>query len=183
MPTFTPKNDIEAIDFILNEMFKEKVPYCFNDEIIRGYFDSSYLHEADRIIRKMTGLGLIIYKKDPIHKILEELFYISDFGIEILNEHGTYSNYISSSLASDKRKNKAKAFDRVIKNGNLIAAILISGLSLFVTQLPISSNKQLHQIKQDIQLVSNKLDSLKQLLHNIPIIIKTKEVKDTAIKK
>jgi hypothetical protein len=158
---FIPSNDIEAIDRILQTIYEEKVPYLFGEENLKEMFDESYYYDAARVWRKMKKLELIT----PHHK-LQNLFNISDFAVEIINEHKTYSNYISSTLSQTRKKEKKIMFDRVIANGNTIAALLISSLSLVLTQCPKGSSKGQQKIEQGLESVARGLDSLKQVLHN-----------------
>ena len=138
-----PSNDIEAIDYILAKIFTDKIPYWVEVEILRDLFESSYFHEVDRIVRKMKKLDLL--SDNPS---LKNVFCISDYSREILNEYHSYSNYLSANLSNERKKDKAVIFDRLIKNGNIIAALLISALSLVLTQFPIGGMNRQDRIEK-----------------------------------
>jgi len=93
---------------------------------------------------------------------------ISDSAREMLNKHGSYKTYIQQEVNKKRKEEKKIIFDRYIKNGNVIAALLISSLSLVLSQCPISSNKEMKKIEEGQQSLATELDSIKQALRNIP---------------
>jgi hypothetical protein len=174
----TPHNDIEAIEHILEALFKDKMPNWHNEQMVGELFDESYSYESDRILRKIKKLDLITYHDD-----LNFLFQISDYAIEILNQHGSYLNFISSNIEANRKKDKEIIFDRLVKNGNIIAALLISAVSLILTQCPKDSAKRQEKIEQGLQSVATQLDSLKQVLRNNQTQLMSKSAQDTATSK
>ena len=159
-----PKNDTEAINRILEEVYDEElIPYYFDDVSVAILFVDSYAHELARIIRKMLKLDLIYI--DAKNK---NLYQISDHAREIIQDYGSYSNYILQDLDIKKKEDKKIVFDRLIKNGNIMAALLISTLSLVLSQFPIGNKKRQQKIEQGIESLAKQLDSLKQELHNTP---------------
>ena len=173
-----PQNDIEGMNTILHEIGKNGVPYLFTKKMLTDLFDESYFYEADRLIRKLNKLGLIEY-----HKGLQDALQISDYAREIINEYDSYSNYISSTLTSKKKEDKKIIFDRVFKNGNIIAALLISSLSLVLTQCPIQNKLVQTKIEQELKSVAMQLDSLKQVLRNNQLKQSQQQKVDTATNK
>jgi hypothetical protein len=176
---YKPRYDNEAIDIILTKIFSEGIPYWNSEKSIDEIFDTSYLHEVDRILRKMKKLDLIQYHDN---KDLG-MFQITDSAIEILNQYGSYLNYISSTLSIRKKEEKKIFFDRILKNGNVVAALCISSLSLILSQCPIGSNTKQQKIEEGIQSIAKELDSLKKSLQQSSLQQSRKLEKDTATNK
>lgn len=173
----TAKNDIEAIDFILSKIYEDRIAYKIDESVVKDLFTETDYTDAERIYRKLKKLELITQNKISV------FYTISDYAIEIINEHKTYSNYISSTLATQRKKDKGVIFDRVIKNGNIIAALLISALSLVLTQCPKDNSKEQQRIEQGLQSIVKELDSLKKVLPQSPQQKAMKPSQDTATNK
>ncbi len=87
-------------------------------------------------------------------------FTLSQEGRQKILKHHSYLNY----LKYLNKEEKNKTFERNIKNGNLIAAIIISLTTVILTQLPTHNSRQQKKLEQGIESLAKELDSIKQLL-------------------
>lgn len=106
-------------------------------------------------------------------------FTLSTEGRQKILKYHSYLNY----LKSLKKEENSKAVERNIKNGNLIAAIIISVTTVILTQLPTRSSKQQKKLEEGIESIAKELDSLKQELHTLQIQPNRRQVTDTATSK
>ncbi len=180
----TPNNDIEAIDIILSEILCEGIPQWFDESAITNLFDNSYYHEASRIFRKMQKLELIEKSDKGFGGIpVWNPYSITDHAREILHQHSSYAKYLEYQDTLKKKESKTVFLDRFIKNGNVIAALLLNVVTIVLSRCSKEDNTKQQKIEEGIQLVSKELDSLKQVLRNIPIPPMPKPKEDTATKK
>jgi hypothetical protein len=137
------------------------------------------LHHWDvaRFVDKLCLLQLIkrVRSNNVIH------LKMAPHGMEIMRKHNSYLNYLRFEEAKNKKQERQERFDRNIKNGNIVAVVLISAMTVLLTQCPTSSNKQ--QIGLDTQLVAKRIDSLKQSLQQMQEKIEKLSIRDTATSK
>ncbi|MFN8290759.1 MAG: hypothetical protein U0U70_10910 [Chitinophagaceae bacterium] len=136
-----------------------------------------------RILRRLDNEGLI-----SCHGASNSLEagFIEDMTISLSKEgrtmmlnHGSYKSYKKAL----KRKSKNENIDRNIRNGNIVAALIVSVTALILTQCPIGLKKRQQKIEEGIQSIARELDSLKKVLQQPQIQSKTQVTKDTATNK
>jgi hypothetical protein len=177
------KTDTEIIDFILSIFYSDGkyvyVPLTYINEEVNKISNEIHPWDITRIIDNLIKQGLI--KKV---NITEGLTYAIDAnGMIIMRQHGSYSNYLEYIKKDEIKKTRSEKFDRSIRNGNIIAAVLISLMTLILTQCPIGNSKQQEKIEHGIQSIAAELDSLKQILENHQSQSKKTVVQDTATSK
>ena len=171
--------DNEIIDFIFN-LFYDDGSYNYLDylSIKNEIGDEIHPWDIERLIKKMTNNGWIC---KPNYE--SNLYQLNAKGFEIMREHGGYIEYLHYLKKEEKKQNRGEIIDRNIKNGNIIAALLISSMTLILTQCPIGSTKQQEKIEQGMKSIATQLDSLKQALRNIPKQTEQRIALDTATQK
>jgi len=114
---------------------------------------------------------------------MKGLMKLSDKGMELMRLYKSYSGYLKHLDEQEKKKNRSDRIDRNIRNGNIIAVVLISLLTLVLTQSPISNKQRRTMTEQDILSLAKQLDSIKQVLQSKQQPQKSKLIKDTATSK
>lgn len=122
-----------------------------------------------RLCEKLKKEQLLTFSfMSPKNSIGEEdIIKISDKGIEIMNEYGSYIAYLDSLDKHKKRGERAVVFDRYIKNGNLIATVIVSAVGIFVGIVQSNTKSEQQTIIQGIKLLSSQLDSARQDLSKL----------------
>ncbi len=151
--------DNEAIDLIINIIYNDGnfqyVPIeHLQQETSRKIFD----WDLKRLVLKSRDLGLIRSRPDL------EAWLLASKGIEIINKHGSYLAYVKYEESEKNKKIKKENFDRAIKNGNLIASVIVALFAVFATILSIDNNTERMKLIESEKDISNKIDSLRILL-------------------
>jgi DNA-binding PadR family transcriptional regulator len=140
--------------------------------------ETVHILDVERLWRKLLDDGLIeVSKKD------KALYFLSDKGMELMRKYGTYTTYLESEKKSTTKKDKIERSDRRVKNIGILVTLIISLLTLFLTQFPIRKDKQQKKTEEGIQSVATKLDSLLKVLPQLPTTPTKQPIKDTATNK
>jgi hypothetical protein len=156
------KRDIELIDFLLVHFYNNgEYGYIKREEMYDLVKDEIHKWDADRLRHKMMRMGLIelVNKAD-----YPTSFKMAANGIEVMNVHKSYANYLAYLDAEEKRKRTPERFDRRIKNIGIMATLAVSVATLVLTQCPKPKDPQQGRIEGGLQSVETKLDSLSLLL-------------------
>ena len=94
---------------------------------------------------------------------------LSDKGMALMRKHKSYSNYLLAEGNALLKKEKIEAHDRKIKNIGILATLIISLLTLLLMQFPIRKDKQQIKPEEGLKSISDKLDSLHQVLQHLKI--------------
>lgn len=156
------KSDEEILDYMLSIFFSENEYPKMMLELFQDALPHVNYLDIERLFRKLKWDGFIVeFPKIPL------VYNLSDKGMAIMRKHGTYLAYLASLEAEDKKVKRQEKIDRGIRNGNIIAALLISLCTLILTQCPTKHTQEQQKIESALKSVSNELDSLKQVLqHN-----------------
>jgi hypothetical protein len=174
----TSKTDIELMDYMLNIMYNDNHYQYVNVEVFLEELKEAHGWDVKRIFRKLQDSGFISLKNAATG-----LSQLSDKGMEIMRIYKSYSAYLKHLDEEDKKKKKSEKIDRNIKNGNIVAVVLISLMTLILTQCPISNKQKQSKTEEDIQSLAKEIDSLKQVLQNTQQLQKNRLIKDTATDK
>ena len=147
--------------------FKELLPHCHKWDI-------------DRLFYKLVQLGFII-KITTRNDI--DVWRLSYNGMELLRKYGSYTNYINQTKEKEEKKLRDERIDRNIRNGNIIAALVISAVAVILTQFPKDNKEQLNKIETHTQSIQYSLDSLLKKIYSEPLQPQTQKTKDTATNK
>lgn len=158
-----------------------------NIHIIENLKGRSYTdEECFTALRKMKAEGFIDTVNDSGYDWVETgislrqtEFTLSQEGRQKIIKHQSYLNY----LKYLRKEERDKSIERNIKNGNLIAVIIISLTTVILTQIPTRNSKQQKKIEQGIESLAKELDSLKQELHILRELKNIRQLQDTATNK
>ena len=158
MPNEDILSDEEITSYIMSIMFYNNSYQRINEGVLYDELPHVTKWDIDRIFRELKANGLII-NKEPTG-----VYFLSDKGMRVMRKHGTYEKYL---IEQEKEANRDKRNDRVdrnFKNGNILAAISVSLIAIFVQQCPSKQTKELQSLQQDIKSLSTQLDSLQHTL-------------------
>ena len=171
----------ESLDKVLTMLYN-------NGALLRGDLDSAFercqlnLNELERAAfinkARLDDLLEFDYKgtKDNTSKFDIDL---SKNAQKILDKHKSYSKYLNS----ENKVGKANAIDRNIKNGNLIASVIVAAFAVFVGLLSIENNKEKKKLEEGIQSISVQLDSISKEVQQLKQTFEKKQKIDIATKK
>ena len=132
--------DEHLIDYLLGWFYME------NDytRLMEG-LAARMLEDEFKVNRKD---GQRIWRKLIKEEIIEpdkrgnDSYCLSDKGMWLVRNHGTYSNYINQGQQAIKKKEKLEQNDRIVKNIGILSTLGVSLLTLFLTQWPINKQPQ-----------------------------------------
>ncbi len=149
--------------------------------IVEEYSGRLKLRDALRLCEKLKQEDVLKFaqmaKKNTITE--HDFLIIESRGIEIMNEYGTYEAYLTSLEKEEKKEKRATKIDRNIKNGNLIATVIISAVGIYVGINQSSTKSTQQNILQGIESTSRQLDTLRQDLYKLRDSIKQLPVQNT----
>ena len=171
--------DNEAIDLILEIVYNSDSFSYIPIEYIEEH-SKSKLHTWDlqRLVAKSKELGLIRKKID-----YGDVWIMASTGLEIMRKHGSYLAYLTYKEGKENEKSKNENFDRAIKNGNLIASVVVAGFAVYATLLSTDNNTERKRLKESIINVSSQIDSLRKDILKMQPPIQKKQDLDTATNK
>lgn len=177
-----------------DELIEDVVRVLYNNGVF-GYSNMKYIaynnkysvtdNQSYAILRKLKleeFIDTMTEGRDGLETTLsiqEFQFTLSPDGRKKMLKHNSYANY----KKHQKRIIRNDNIERNIKNGNIVASLLISAVAVILTQCPINNKKQHQKIEQGIESLAKQLDSLKQELRNMPKHSDSKKEKDTATNK
>jgi hypothetical protein len=151
--------DNEAIDLIINVIYNDGdfqyIPIEYIQEKTRGIILD---WDLERLILKTRDLGFIRTRSDF------EAWVLASKGIEIIKKYGSYLAFVNYEEGEKVKKVYRENFDRAVKNGNLIASVIVALFAVFATILSIDNNKERMKLIESEKDIANKIDSLKILL-------------------
>jgi hypothetical protein len=164
----TKISDDEIECMIMDWVYGEGHYYYIDYHAIAKEFEQHEINGWD-LSRIWKTLGLSGKKLIERQPKVSKIYMLTDEGMRIMRKHGTYREYLRFCDRQDKKKEKAEDFDRRIKNIGILATLLISLCTLFVSVLPRKTDEQQKQIQGKIELFSEKMDSLTKVLSAISV--------------
>lgn len=169
--------DNEAIDLIINIIYNDGDFVYVPIEYLEDKLSDTIKWDLKRLVLKTRDLGLIRMRSDL------ESWILASKGIEIIRKHGSYLAYIKFEEEANSKIIRNQGIDRAIKNGNLIASVIVALFAVFASILSIDNNKERLKLIESEKDISSKIDSLRILLLNTQQPKQKKEYLDTATNK
>lgn len=179
-------SDKEILDKIVSDLYyKGNYQYLTPDYFVSIFSGKLSTRDCLRLCEKLKKERIITFAHmAPKNSIGEEdVIKIDDRGIEIMNEYASYMAYLNSLEKIDKKEKRANNLDRHIKNGNLIATVIVSLVGIFVGISQSNTKSEQQTIIQGIQSLSNQLDSARKDLLRLQDSIRKYQKQDTATSK
>ena len=181
---YQPTASESIVEDFIDAAYNNGVFGYVNIQTIENMKGRSYTEaECFTALRKMKAEGFIDTVNDSGYdwvesgiSLREQRFTLSQEGRQKIIKYHSYLNY----LKHLRKEEKGKLIERNIKNGNLVAAIIISVTTVILIQLPTRSSKQQKSLEQGIQSAEKELDSLKQEVRILKAMLERQQVQDTA---
>jgi hypothetical protein len=172
--------DEEIIDFIMGLFYSDGQYQHIDYYYIGASLQDANIHtwDSERLWRQLQTLGLIKVSSRNL-----SLYQLSDKGMSLMRKYNSYANYLKAERGKTEKKEKIERNDRRVKNIGILTTLGVSLLTLILTQCPIRKDKEQETIREDIQSIAKKLDSIKQALPDNQISTENKAAKDTATSK